>query len=137
MVKAQPKDVTAKRMLDVMLPPEAPVATKPASAPAPPAADDSSPETDLVGSWIAQAGGTRIELSITEDSQFNWKTSSDNQAPVELTGQLIAAADGIELETTDQGTMAGSVKSIGPDKWQFAISGAPASDPGLSFARIK
>ena len=139
-VKAQPKDVTARRMLDAMAPPEAPVATRPAPTPAPPAApaSDDVPETDLVGSWVAQAGDTKIELAITEDSEFTWRTSSDNnQTPVELSGQLIGAADGIELETTDQGTMAGSVKSKGPDQWQFAISGAPASDPGLSFSRVK
>ena len=33
--------------------------------------------------------------------------------------------------------MAGSVKSLGPDKWQFALTGAPPSDPGLSFERVK
>jgi hypothetical protein len=33
--------------------------------------------------------------------------------------------------------MSGSVKSLGPDKWQFALAGAPQSDPGLSFERVR
>ena len=43
----------------------------------------------------------------------------------------------LSLASKDQGSMAGSVKSRGPDKWQFAMSGAPPSDPGLSFERVK
>ena len=135
-VNNQPKDVTAKRMLEAMVPPET---TAVASIPITPAlpANGEAPETDLVGSWVAQQGETKISLAIGEDSQFIWKTTSPGQSPVELTGQLSAGAEGIELETADQGTMAGSVTSQGPDNWQFAISGAPASDPGLSFARAK
>jgi hypothetical protein len=41
------------------------------------------------------------------------------------------------LESKDQGSMVGKVKSIGPDKWQFALAGGPPNDPGLSFERIK
>lgn len=135
-VKNQPKDVTAKRMLDAMAPPEAPTEAAPTPTPSAPK-NDATSETDLVGSWAAQAGDTKIELAISEDSKFTWKASSKSQGPVELKGQLIAAADGIELETADQGTIAGTVQSKGLDGWQFAINGAPPSDPGLSFARVK
>jgi len=55
---------------------------------------------------------------------------------VDLQGELTSTGSAISLETKDQGSMAGSVKSLGPDKWQFALSGAPASDPGLSFERV-
>ncbi len=134
-VKNQPRDVTANRMLDAMVPPAVPTATTP--VPPAPAAGASTPETDLIGAWVAQSGDTKIEFSIDENSQFTWKATATGQAPVELKGQLIAAADGIELETAEQGTMAGSVTSNGADAWQFAISGAPASDPGLSFSRVK
>ena len=41
------------------------------------------------------------------------------------------------LENKEQGSMAGRVKSNGPDKWQFAMAGGPPSDPGLSFQRVK
>jgi hypothetical protein len=33
--------------------------------------------------------------------------------------------------------MVGKVKSISPDKWQFAMAGGPPNDPGLSFERVK
>ena len=135
-VQNQPKDVTAKRMLDAMVPPDAPAVAAPTTAPV--AADGSdAPQTDLVGKWLAQARDTKIELSITEDSQFSWKAGAKDQTPVELTGQLSAGTDGISLETKEQGAIGGTVTSKGPDNWTFAISGAPASDPGLSFTRVK
>ncbi len=135
-VENQPKDVTAKRMLDAMAPPEAPAAQAAAPAPAPGDVPSDAPETDLVGTWTAAAGNTSIELAIAEDSQFTWTAKSQGQPDVKLAGTLSASNDGIALETTDQGTMAGTVKSLGNDAWQFAISGAPASDPGLSFKRL-
>ena len=135
-VQNQPKDVTAKRMLDAMVPPEAPAVASPTSAPAALAGTD-APQTDLVGKWLAQSRDTKIELSITEDSQFTWNAGAKDQTPVELTGQLTAGSDGISLETKEQGAIGGTVESKGPDGWRFVISGSPASDPGLSFARIK
>jgi tetratricopeptide (TPR) repeat protein len=129
-VKNQPKDATAKRMLDALSPP---------AASAPPAASvaASDAETDLVGNWQAKAGGTTIDLAITEDSQFTWKALQPGQKPVELKGQLESGGGQISLDSADQGAMAGTVKSLGPDKWQFNLNGAPASDPGLIFARSK
>ena len=135
-VKNQPKDVTAKRMLDAMVPPDVPAVAAPATAPAVLAGAD-APQTDLVGTWLAQSRDTKIELSITEDSQFTWKAGAKDQAPVVLSGQLAASSDGISLETKEQGAIGGTVESKGPDNWRFAMSGAPASDPGLSFARVK
>jgi tetratricopeptide (TPR) repeat protein len=136
-VKNQPKDYTAKRMLDALAPPEQPAA--PTAAPTPPAAiaDSAAPETDLVGNWRAKAGDTTIDLAITEDSQFAWKAMQPGKPAVELKGDLASTSDELVLESKDQGAMAGSVKSLGPDTWQFALSGAPPSDPGLSFARVK
>lgn len=135
-VKNQPKDVTAKRMLDAMVPSEPPQVTESKTARAP-GSDVVSTETDLVGTWVAETGGTKIELTITDQSQFTWKASSTGQSPVNLKGQLKSANDAIELETLDQGAIAGSVKSRGPDHWLFAISGAPSTDPGMSFLRKK
>lgn len=130
-VKNQPKDVTAKRMLDALVPPK-----EPAPAPETPAPASDAPETDLVGAWRAKSGTTTIDLAITEDSEFTWKATQSGKPPVELKGQLTSNGDAISLENKDQGAMAGSVKSLGPDKWQFALSGAPKSDPGLSFERV-
>jgi tetratricopeptide (TPR) repeat protein len=144
-VNNQPKDVTAKRMLDALSPPEAAPAVSPpapaaasAAAPAPTAsADADAPETDLVGTWVAQTGNSKIELGITEDSAFTWKASGKDQPSVELKGSLNSLSDGIELVTAEQGTVAGAVKSKGADGWNFKIAGAPTKDPGLDFKRVK
>ena len=45
--------------------------------------------------------------------------------------------DGITLETESQGSIGGTVESKGPNSWRFVISGTPASDPGLSVARVQ
>jgi tetratricopeptide (TPR) repeat protein len=131
-VENQPKDTTAKRMLDSLAPPAqtppAPTATlKPTDA----------PQTDLVGNWRAKAGDTTIDLSITEDSRFTWKAVQAGKPTVELAGQLVSTSDELVLESESQGAMTGSVKSLGPDRWKFTLSGAPSSDPGLTFARVK
>jgi hypothetical protein len=96
-----------------------------------------APQTDLVGAWTGIASGTKIELSISEDSKFTWKADAKNQSPVLLTGQLVVESDGISLETKEQGSIGGAVQSNGPDGWKLIISGAPPSDPGLSFTRVK
>ncbi len=129
-VKNQPTDSTAKRMLDALAP-------APSSTPEPAPAGADAPDTDLVGNWRATAGDTTIDLAITEDSQFTWKATQAGKPVAELKGQLASTSDELVLESPDQGAMAGSVKSLGPDKWQFALSGAPPSDPGLSFARVR
>ncbi|MCC6507733.1 MAG: hypothetical protein IT423_01395 [Pirellulaceae bacterium] len=131
-VQYQPKDVTAKRMLDALAPPDVPAVAAPTTAPG-----SEATQTDLVGKWVAQSRDTKIELSITEDSKFTWKAGAKDQKAVELSGQLNAGSDGISLETKEQGAIGGSVTSNGPDKWTFSISGAPPSDPGLSFTRVK
>jgi tetratricopeptide (TPR) repeat protein len=132
-VKNQPQDSTAKRMLDALSPAEQTAAPAPAAAPT----GSTAPETDLVGNWRATAGNTTIDLAITKDSQFTWKAAQAGKPVTELQGQLESTSDELVLESKDKGPMAGSVKSHGPDKWQFALSGAPPSDPGLNFARVK
>jgi hypothetical protein len=52
-------------------------------------------------------------------------------------GGLTTSSDVLILESKDQGSMIGHVKSISPDKWQFAMSGGSPNDPGLSFQRVK
>ncbi len=139
-VKDQPEDTTAKRMLAALDPDAvpAPAATPaaPATPPQPAAAGGETPETDLVGTWRAKAGDATIDLSITDDSQFTWKAEQSGQPTIDLQGQLDATSDALALVSADQGTMAGSVTSLGPDKWQFVLSGAPANDPGLTFERV-
>jgi tetratricopeptide (TPR) repeat protein len=130
-VRLQPKDATAQRMLAALAPPE----EKPAPEPAPaPAAAPSGPTTDLVGTWKAQAGDTVIELTIDEKSQFTWKATPKGKPPVELKGTVATDGDKLALENPQQGNMVGQVKSGGADKFTFALQGSPP-EAGLAFDR--
>jgi tetratricopeptide (TPR) repeat protein len=147
-VQNQPNDVTAKRMLDALAPPaKEPAANsrlaagdRPAeavAAEATAAEGGEEKQTDLVGRWLAQADGTTINLTITENSQFSWKAEANNQTLMELDGNLAGDPMGIKLISAEQGTLAGMVRSQGPDAWVFQIDGSPENDPGLAFSRIQ
>ncbi len=134
-VRLQPKDVIAKRMLDSLTPP-APSTT----APMPPPVTDPAatvPQTDLVGSWQAKAGDSVIDLTIGEDSQFTWKATQKGMPAVQLQGSLTASSDTLILESKSQGSMIGRVKSVNPDQWQFAMAGGGPNDAQLTFERVK
>ncbi|QDU31754.1 Tetratricopeptide repeat protein [Anatilimnocola aggregata] len=124
-VKLQPKDVTAQRMLGAL--------QRDASARA--ETKDDGQTTDLVGRWLAKADDVNIELKITDDSQFTWVAKPTGKPPVELAGSLAAEGNMIALETEGQGTMMGRVKSGGDDKFQFIVPGGPPDDMGLTFVR--
>jgi tetratricopeptide (TPR) repeat protein len=143
-VREQPKDMIAKRMLDSLAPATSPssatasAAPTPATPPAPGATGGGSEQqTDLVGTWTAKAGDAAIDLTIGDDSQFTWKVTQPGKPAVELQGGLTASSDTLILESQGQGSMIGRVNSAGPDKWQFVMAGGPPNDPGLSFQRAK
>jgi hypothetical protein len=138
-VREQPKDTTAKRMLDSLAPPtqSATAASLPPAAAPPAAAADAEGHTDLVGKWEAKGGDATIELTIGDDSQFTWKATQAGKPPLELKGELVTTSDMLVLDNQEQGSMVGRVKSAGPDKWQFALAGGPPNDPGLSFQRVQ
>jgi tetratricopeptide (TPR) repeat protein len=137
-VADQPKDTTAKRMLDALAPPEMVTAAKPATPmPATPSPGSEGAYTDLVGKWQAKTGNTTVELTIGEDSQFTWKAIQPGKPAVELKGQVTTSGDSLMLENAKQGSISGAVKSGGPDQWQFNLTGAPPNDPGLAFVRKK
>jgi hypothetical protein len=135
-VKLQPKDAIANRMLQSLAPAEAPAI---AAAPPTPAGTTSTaePQTDLVGAWLAKSGDTAIELTIGDDSRFTWKASQAGKPPIELQGELTSTSDMLVLDSQQQGAMVGRVASGGPDQWQFFLAGAPPSDPGLRFERVR
>ncbi len=143
-VANQPKDVTAKRMLDALTNPPsqnstaAPETNQPLMVPAEATpTTPAGPQTDLVGVWRAKAGDTTIDLTVGDDAKFVWTATQPNQAPIKVTGDVSHAPDAVSFESPQQGAMAGSVKSISPDQWQFRLDGAPDSDPGLTFERVK
>jgi len=135
-VKLQPKDATAQRMLASLAPPEE-KSTDTTPAPTDPPAAAAGPSTDLVGNWVAKDSDATVELTITEDSQFTWRATPAGKPAVEVKGNVAASSDSLVLETKDQGNMAGKVKSGGADKFTFAMQGMPPSDPGLAFERVR
>jgi len=139
-VRLQPEDQVAQKMLSALQPAEQQVA----EAAEPPALTESKPEaapesretTDLVGNWRAVRDGDVFELTIGEEGQFTWKATPKGSDPVSLSGQTATTADTLILESGDQGTMVARVKSGGPDKFQFVATGSPPNDPGLTFERV-
>jgi tetratricopeptide (TPR) repeat protein len=129
-VRLKPDDVTAKRMLETLDPPD----EEPAATEEQPAED--GPTTDLVGNW-ASNDKAPIKLTIDEQSQFTWQASPPGKPAVKLSGDLIASSDTIALETENEGTMIGRVRSGGPDKFTLLLQGMPADDPGIVFTRQK
>ncbi len=142
-VKLQPKDATAQRILSSLRPPET-TAAKPETPDVPPTAPattdkptEDQPSTDLVGTWTTMAGDTAIMLTIDEESKYVWTATPPGKPPVELKGNLIASSDAIVLENEAQGSMIGRVTSGGPDKFTFTLRGMPPEEPGLVFERKK
>jgi tetratricopeptide (TPR) repeat protein len=141
-VREQPGDAVAKRLLDAISPEPAAEAGKPpepAAGASPPSTDTepAGPETDLVGRWRAKAADDTIELTVKEDFSFVWKAMPKGQAPVELSGTLSTSADSIALESEKAGTMVAKVQSRGPDAFEFSLAGAPKDAPPLRFERQK
>jgi tetratricopeptide (TPR) repeat protein len=140
-VKLQPKDATAQRMLTALSPQETTVTEKPTeTTPAPANAvvdTPAGPTTDLVGKWVAKSPDATVELTISEDSKFTWRAAPQGKQAIAIKGNVATSSDELVLETKDQGNMAGKVKSGGSDKFTFAMLGMPPSDPGLAFMRQK
>ncbi|WP_437187483.1 tetratricopeptide repeat protein [Planctomicrobium sp. SH668] len=161
-VREQPQDVVAKQLLDNLEAEFATPATTTTPLPLPegeqlplpevqptPAGDPANlpdltlpqvpdnAETDLVGVWKAIAGDTIIQLTITEDSKFTWAATQNGNSLANISGDVAIGENDIQLSNSQQGNMEGSVKSLGENEWQFKVFGAPASDPGLKFERVK
>lgn len=136
-VEQQPKDGTAKRLLEALS--GAAEEEESSAKPMPEDSADAPPSTDLVGVWTAKANKTTVELTIDEDSRFVWKATTPGQDVQEIEGDMETTADTLSLtsDNADQGIMAGKVKSLGADKFNFRFAGAPKSDPGLEFSRAK
>jgi tetratricopeptide (TPR) repeat protein len=136
-VKLQPKDAVAQRLLDNLEPPTiGPTSSDPNSTVQVNEFQD-QPTTDLVGQWQATSGNTTIELDITDDAKFTWTATPKGKSPIEVKGEASTTNDTLSLDTKDQGVMNGVVKSGGADKFRFTLVGAPSSDPGLMFTRVK
>jgi hypothetical protein len=150
-VAQQPRDATAKRMLEALAPADQPTAIAAAPTPpepsgvrqtaatqtAPAAAPAAGPQTDLVGRWRAEADGTTIELAIDDASQFEWSATASGGTATKLSGSVLATSDTLVLDSESQGSMVGQVKTIGPDEFRFALAGGPPDAKGLDFRRVR
>jgi len=139
-VENQPKDVTAKRMLEALDPKPIEAKTAEPKTDGQPQAEElakPAPEVDLVGKWQAVAGSTTIDLSITEDSTFSWKATESGKPAVELSGDFGTNGSAVLMETTDKGSLGGTVKSINADEWILNPPGATDDNAGLKFKRVK
>jgi tetratricopeptide (TPR) repeat protein len=158
-VAQQPRDATAKRMLEALAPAEdpatiaaaptpapasaeqrvaatRPIVPKPSATPSPPATD-ASPQTDLVGRWRAVADGTTIELAIDDTSQFEWTATPVGGTAKKLAGKVLTTSDTLVLDSETQGSMVGNVSPIGPSEFRFALAGGPPEAKGLDFRRVR
>jgi tetratricopeptide (TPR) repeat protein len=129
-VKQQPKDATAKRMLDSLLP------SSPVTAETPPT-PGTMPEIDLVGTWRGFAGDATVVLTISEDFKFTWIATQSGKQVAKLTGQVQLDGNALALENKEQGEMSGNVTTTGSNAWQFAATGAPPGTAPLNFVRAK
>lgn len=135
-VQAQPRDVVAQRMLDALEPKNVEISARELFGVEQLQVSPDA-ETDLVGRWTATKGESTVNLEVNEDFTFTWLVSEGGKPTSKLSGNLAGAADGLELITADQGTLAGTVISQGADSWVFKIAGSPPADPGLKFARVR
>jgi tetratricopeptide (TPR) repeat protein len=139
-VENQPKDVTAKRMLEALDP--KPIEAKAADpkAPAAPQAEElakPTPEVDLVGKWQSVSGTTTIDLEISEESTFKWKAAESGKPAVELSGDFGTNGSAVLMETSDKGSLGGTVKSLSAEEWILNPPGATDDNAGLKFKRVK
>lgn len=133
-VQTQPRDTTAKRMLQSLAPDtpdDPPTPQSPGSENAP----ETQPQTDLVGSWKAVAGDATIELSVDEKSQFRWTAKGAGQPDVTLSGQLVATSNSLVLDGGSQGVLVANVTPKSESQFEFAIQGSPDADSKLVFER--
>ncbi|MCU1376841.1 MAG: hypothetical protein JWO68_4127 [Actinomycetia bacterium] len=129
-VKLQPGDTLSAQLVARSQPP--------GDSATPAAATSPAVEGKLTGKWNASlAKGVNISLAVQDDGRFTWATASTGN-PTTTIGGTSAFADGL-LTLSDRGgqsgTLAGNVVWQDADHFNFRIAGAPATDPGLSFAR--
>lgn len=129
-VAKQPGDAVAKQLLAALEPPPAEAADAESTAATP-----TGPETDLVGTWQATAGGDTVTLTIKEDSTFTWKAAPKGKPAVEITGTIETSRDAIAMVSEKAGTMGGKVVSKGPDAFEFSLAGGPPGAKPLVFQR--
>ena len=96
-----------------------------------------APEVDLVGKWQSVSGTTTIDLEISEESTFKWKAAESGKPAVELSGDFGTNGSAVLMETSDKGSLGGTVKSLSAEEWILNPPGATDDNAGLKFKRVK
>ncbi len=130
-VKLQPGDTLSAQLVARYRPAGSTVASPSGATQA------TSPAVDgkLSGRWTAK--DSNITLAIQDDGRFAWTTSGPGKPPATIAGTS-TFGDGV-LSLSDQrgqnGALAGKVVWQDSDRFNFRLTGAPTTDPGLNFVR--
>ncbi len=92
----------------------------------------------LAGNWIATpVKDTKIALLINDDGTFTWNANAPGKPAMNIAGKS-SLADGLltlDAKGGQNGALVGKVVWKDSDNFTFRVVGAPATDPGLKFAR--
>jgi tetratricopeptide (TPR) repeat protein len=93
------------------------------------------PQGNLVGSWKANpAQGTKIELTLAVDGNFNWKVIS--QGKTQPIAGTYAYENGIlTLTQSESNAMVGKVAWQDESHFLFQAMGGGLNDPGVGFSK--
>lgn len=88
----------------------------------------------LIGNWSASRNdGSNFSLSLGRDGSYRWRYSQGAGRPQEFSGDYTVADNVLVLKLDGQPTMVGTVTPLSRNSFNFRISGADQSDPGLTF----
>ena len=133
-VKLQPADTLSAQLIAYYQPADA--TQSPSAEPA--ANGASAFAGKLAGNWIATpVKDTKIALLINDDGTFTWDVTAPGKPAMNIAGKS-SLADGLltlDAKGGQNGALVGKVVWKDSDNFTFRVVGAPATDPGLKFAR--
>ncbi len=132
-VRLNPRDQLATQLLAGLSEPKsaAPVGPAPAAAPAVPVSANR-----LVGNWEApRPEGASISLNVTPDSSYHWRYTQNGKTQ-EFSGTYSVTDNLMILKNQGNPAMIGQVTLVDANHFNFKMVGTPASDPGLTFAKM-
>ena len=135
-LQAVPQDQVAKELLALVAGPEdQPAATSAPAQESPAGATPQIAQSDLVGQWSAQgAKDTKFQLVLDDKGNFSW-TFTEGDKPQTVKGVYAVDGNVLALDLDTGGQMVAQVTPPEQGQFKFQVLGAPAGDPGLTFAK--
>lgn len=135
-LQAVPQDQVAKELLAMVAGPgDLPAGTSPPAQESPAGETPQIAQSDLVGQWSAQgAKDTKFQLVLDEKGNFSW-TFTDGDKPQTVKGVYAVDGNVLALDLDTGGQMVAQVTPPEQGQFKFQVLGAPAGDPGLTFAK--